>query len=61
MYGLASVTSLKACLLKKWTSAFGTCNFKQRIAAVVKTISPMEEKRMTKNFMLRIKNKFMNE
>jgi hypothetical protein len=51
MYGLWSVTALKLSLDKKWISASGTCCFKQRIAAVVKTISPMDEKRMTKNFI----------
>ena len=51
MYGLATVTALNFTLVKKCTSAPGICCLRQRIAGVVKTISPMEEKRMIRNFM----------
>ena len=47
MYGLEEVTSLKDCLVTKCNSVSGNCIFKQRKTGLAKTISPMEENRMT--------------
>jgi hypothetical protein len=45
---------MPACfsLVTKWTSAPSTCCFRQRITGVVKTISPIELKRMIKNLIV---------
>jgi hypothetical protein len=46
MYGLATVTAFIEAFVKKWISTPGICCLAQRIAGVVKTMSPIDEKRM---------------
>ncbi|MEY4109819.1 MAG: hypothetical protein RLZZ46_173 [Bacteroidota bacterium] len=48
-YGLFSSSGLNLDLVRKKISASGFCNFRQRMTAVVKTISPIEENRTNRN------------
>ena len=44
--------SERPLLVRKCTSASGTCFLRQRITGVVNTISPIDEKRTSRNFIL---------
>ena len=52
MCGLGASTSLKAVLVAKCSSTFGTWFFTARITGVVSTMSPIEEKRRMRIFKL---------